>query len=70
MFVPKPFITTIVLAVAIRAAPQVPIYPGSYYCPVADSTEEVAGKPWQIGLNVAGGSCTQRFSPFRPSLAC
>lgn len=65
MSIPKLFITTIVLAVTIRAAPQ--WYPQpDYFCPVVNSSEEVAGHRWQIGVNVSGGSCTQPLSPFIP----
>lgn len=62
MSIPKLFITTIVLAVATRAAPQLPYWPSSY-CPVVDSSEEDIGTPWQIGVNAAGGSCTQPLIP-------
>ncbi|KAF1989638.1 hypothetical protein K402DRAFT_451842 [Aulographum hederae CBS 113979] len=47
-------LTSAFLSTVAVAAPQI-IYDPIMYCPLVDSTTEIAGKAWQIGLSVPGG---------------
>ena len=53
----KFFITSSLLSVAALAAPQI-INDPVLFCPLVDTSVEVAGTAWQIGLSVPGGDST------------
>ncbi|KAF2812163.1 uncharacterized protein BDZ99DRAFT_474380 [Mytilinidion resinicola] len=42
------------IAAVAAPAPQI-IYDPVYFCPLVDSSEEITGTPWQIGLSIPGG---------------
>ena len=53
----KLFITSTLLSVTALAAAQI-IYDPVLFCPLSDTSVEVAGTAWQIGLPVPGGDST------------
>ena len=47
--------------------PQIaPIASQPFYCPILDKSEEINGKPWQIGRSVDGVEC-ESLTPHLPS---